>query len=156
MTVIRKLTAEDAGALARLHALSFPSPWTEDAFATMLATPGVRGWGTPDAFLLFRATGDEGEIWALAVDPAARRRGRARALLGHCIANAQADGVGMLFLEVARENAAARALYGHAGFLEVARRPNYYRGTGEGTDGLVLRLDLPRPPEGVETRGGMV
>ncbi|MBI1238042.1 MAG: GNAT family N-acetyltransferase [Alphaproteobacteria bacterium] len=122
----------------------------------MLATPGVRGWGMRDAFLLFRATGDEGEILTLAVDQASRRHGRARALLSRCIVDARADGVRMLFLEVAWENAAARALYGQAGFLEVARRPNYYRGTGEGTDGLVLRLDLPPSPEGVETRGGMV
>ena len=46
-----------------------------------------------------------------------------------------------MLLEVAESNAAARAFYAKAGFVEIHRRPNYYR---DGSAALVLeRVHVP-------------
>ena len=44
-----------------------------------------------------------------------------------------------MVLEVAIGNAAARALYERAGFVEAGRRPRYY---ADGGDALILRARL--------------
>lgn len=56
----------------------------------------------------------------LAVLPAARRRGVARALLAAVEARARARGCCKITLEVLERNARARALYASAGFADVA------------------------------------
>jgi ribosomal-protein-alanine N-acetyltransferase len=58
------------------------------------------------------------------------------------MAQAVAGGAVAMFLEVAEGNAAARALYGAAGFAEAGRRRRYY---ADGGDALVLRRELAAP-----------
>jgi ribosomal-protein-alanine N-acetyltransferase len=54
--------------------------------------------------------------------------------------------VSQLFLEVAEDNAPARALYAQAGFEEVGRRKGYYaRPQSAAVDALVLRRRLRAP-----------
>ena len=49
-------------------------------------------------------------------------------------------GARQCFLEVADTNAAARALYASAGFVEVGRRPGYYRSAGAAPrDAILMR-----------------
>jgi ribosomal-protein-alanine N-acetyltransferase len=60
-------------------------------------------------------------------------------LLHAAEARAAADGARTMFLEVAPENFAARALYASAGYTEVGRRPRYYP---DGSDALVLARPL--------------
>ena len=63
------------------------------------------------------------------------------------VAAAQAGAV-RLFLEVAEDNAAARALYDRAGFRPIGRRKAYYaRPDGGRTDALVLGRDLAMNPD---------
>lgn len=150
------LTIEPLGAgaaceLAALHASSFAAPWRTGEFAALLTRPGIGGMGAARGgplagFILWRIAGREAEILTLAVDPAHRRQGLARALLGAATGLAGLAGATSLFLEVAEDNAAARALYREAGFAQVARRRGYYRreehrGAGR-MDALVLRCDL--------------
>jgi ribosomal protein S18 acetylase RimI-like enzyme len=80
------------------------------------------------------------DIAAIGVLDAWRRGGIGRALLAHCEAQARAAGATGLMLEVAEDNAAARAFYGGAGFAEAGRRRGYYRARpGEGArDALVF------------------
>jgi ribosomal-protein-alanine N-acetyltransferase len=47
-----------------------------------------------------------------------------------------------MLLEVDAHNEAALAFYRRHGFLEISRRPGYYRA---GTDAVVLARDLPPP-----------
>jgi ribosomal-protein-alanine N-acetyltransferase len=78
--------------------------------------------GRVAGFLVTRSTGpDEREILNLAVDPAARRLGIARALLEAELASAS----GAWFLEVRASNGAAQALYVGLGFRISGRRENY-------------------------------
>ncbi|SIO40349.1 ribosomal-protein-alanine N-acetyltransferase [Rhodovulum sp. ES.010] len=135
-------------ALAALHALCFtyPRPWTSAEFAALLATPDTWLTGDATAFALGRAVAGEAELLALAVHPAARRRGLGRARLAGFEAGAQTRAAGEAFLEVAADNAAARALYQAAGYREAGRRPGYYAAPdGRRVDALVLRKALAAP-----------
>jgi ribosomal-protein-alanine N-acetyltransferase len=50
-----------------------------------------------------------------------------------------------MHLEVADDNAAARALYRKLGYEEAGRRHAYYVGEGGSVDAIVMRRTLPRP-----------
>jgi ribosomal-protein-alanine N-acetyltransferase len=92
-----------------------------------------------------RAIAGEAEVLTLAVEPAHRRRGAARALLRGALAQATAAGAEQAFLEVAADNAAALALYREEGFEEAGRRAGYYQRPGaRAVDALVLRRSLKR------------
>jgi ribosomal-protein-alanine N-acetyltransferase len=115
-------------ALARLHAAAFTEdrPWSAAEFASLLALPGTLLLGDDRAILLGRVTLDEAEILTLATDPDHRRQGLAASLLARFEAEARARGAHRTFLEVAEDNAPARALYEGRGYREVGRRPAYY------------------------------
>jgi [ribosomal protein S18]-alanine N-acetyltransferase len=132
--------------LASLHAAAFtsPPPWSEAAFASLLVDPAVTLLATPDArgFLIGRQVADEAEILTLATHPEVRRRGLARALVVQFLEAARAGGATRVHLEVAEDNAAARALYAACGFAETGRRPAYYRDAA-GRPGAALLLRRP-------------
>lgn len=114
--------------LARLHGLAFSTTraWSADEFATLLAQRGTVIAGDARGFALLRVTLDEAEVLTIATDPAHRRQGLARAALARAEGLAQDLGAGAVFLEVAEDNAPARALYVQAGYTAVGRRPGYY------------------------------
>ena len=136
--------------LALLHAVAFesPPPWSEAAFASLLSDRGVHLLTTPDAhaFLLGRVVAGEAEILTLATHPAARRQGHARALVARFLTAAQRAGAERVFLEVAEDNAPARALYAGCGFSAAGRRPGYYRSAaGAPVAALILARGLDAP-----------
>lgn len=131
-------------ALARLHAAAFtrPRPWSAAEFAALCASPGTRLLAAAEGFALLRVTAGEAELLTLAVAPAARRRGLGARLLAAALTAAGDAGADEIFLEVAADNAAARALYADAGFAAVGQRPAYF----DGTDAVVMRRALTDPP----------
>lgn len=141
---LRRAQIGDAAALARIHQAAFEHPWSQADFSTYLASDLVWVIGEPVVgFLLIRAVGDEAEILTLAVDPAARRNGHARALLAAAKQDLMAQGVARVFLEVAADNPAALALYQHAGFEMIGLRKGYYRrDTGPNMDAKLLSCAL--------------
>lgn len=137
----------DPAALAHLHARCFarPRPWSEAEFTAMLGTRGTFLLARQSGFLLGRALAGEAELLTLAVDPDARRAGTGRALTAEFADTARAAGATDAFLEVAADNAAARALYAAQGWLEAGLRRGYY---GPGADAVVMRLALGADQEG--------
>lgn len=121
----------------------FGEAWTHSQCTGTLIVPGV--WMTlalhgdePAGFSLARVVMDEAELLLLAVRPTYRRRGVGSALLQRFCATANARGARRLLLEM-REGNTAAALYKAAGFEQVGRRANYYRGLGSSTlDALTL------------------
>jgi ribosomal-protein-alanine N-acetyltransferase len=133
-------------ALAALHAEAFDTPWSAEAFAALLAQPGVILEASPDGFVLVQVAADEAEVLTLVVRAAARRKGVATALVETAARRAALVGAGRLFLEVAEDNLAAMALYARLGFKPVGRRPRYYaRASGPAVDALLLARNLPAP-----------
>ena len=84
--------------------------------------------------------GSSGRIYSLAVDHDHRGRRVGRQLLTGMVDQLAARGVGRVFLEVDRTNAAAIRLYERLGFHTTGTRPDYY---GPGRDALRMRRDLP-------------
>lgn len=83
--------------------------------------------------------GDIAELQRIGVLPAMRRTGVATALLDEVVAQAPGTGANRLLLEVRDDNAGALGFYAARGFVEIDRRPRYYR---DGTTAVVLRLPL--------------
>ncbi|WP_417525121.1 ribosomal protein S18-alanine N-acetyltransferase [Marinovum sp.] len=132
-------------ALAALHGAAFaPSRgWSAKEFEAFIADPACLLVTRPAGFALARVTLDEAELLTIATDPGQRRQGTARALLAELLTALPARGAETLFLEVAEDNAAARALYDSAGFAEAGRRRGYYsRPQGPAADALILRRAL--------------
>lgn len=128
-----------APVFAALHRRAFPhGPWDEASFATLLAQPGMHGFlDERGGFLLLRIVLDEAEIITIGVT--APRQGIATALLAQGIAACRAACAAKIHLEVAEDNAPARALYAAHHFSQTGRRRAYY---ANGAAALTLALDL--------------
>lgn len=134
---------EAAERLATLHAIAFETAWDAPAFANLLNQAGVTALETAEGFILMRVVADEAEILTLAVRPQDRNAGLGMTLVRQGAVVAATQGATRLFLEVAQDNAAARALYARAGFKDAGRRVGYYaRPDGSRIDALVLAQDL--------------
>jgi ribosomal-protein-alanine N-acetyltransferase len=135
-----------------MHLAAFPEdPWDAAALERILALPGGFGYvawreGAPAGFTLARDLGGEVEVLSVGVLPGWRRRGIGRALLDAVVAEAQRRCAGSLVLEVATENDAARELYAACGFVQVGRRPRYYRRPDGRADALILRRPVTGEP----------
>ena len=147
---LRPAVDADAEILARLHGLAFPEdPWERQALSRLLALPKMHARlafsdRKPIGFLLALVVGGEAEVLTLCVDPQARRRGVARALLVDLYAVARVARSSRIVLEVAADNETARALYAAEGFAAVGRRPFYYRrAAAAAADALILARPLP-------------
>ncbi|MEM6759300.1 MAG: GNAT family N-acetyltransferase [Pseudomonadota bacterium] len=123
--------------------------WTAAEFADMLGAAHTRLTHLPDGFALWRAVADEAELLTIAVDPSSQRQGRGTTLMQmwhrHAARVAQ-----HAFLEVADDNAAARALYHKCGYVQIAQRAKYYARPNGRTDALILRRDLTRVADSVK------
>jgi [ribosomal protein S18]-alanine N-acetyltransferase len=148
---VERATPEDVLALAALEAACFSHPWTADQLSAELALgpPGevllARGprAGAGEgpklgAYCAYRVVLDEMQVMNVAVDPAWRRRGVARFLLGLAMRRAARSGARTALLDVRAGNLAALALYASLGFEPVGVRRGYYSVPPE--DALVLRL----------------
>ena len=126
--VLRPATPGDLPAVLKIERESFPgSPWKTEDFAADECTVAV----IEDyviGFIVSRQTFPaaagapaEREILNLAVATRFRKLGIATALIRHELARNAVH-----FLEVRESNHAAQSLYRKLGFVEVARRPQYY------------------------------
>lgn len=124
--------------MAALHSAAMRDrPWTAAEFEGLLSA-GARAIGAPEAFALYRIAADEAELLTIATNPGMRRLGLARTLLSHVHRAARDAGANRVFLEVAGSNTAARALYDTSGYVEVGRRPDYYRTRSGGREAAIV------------------
>jgi [ribosomal protein S18]-alanine N-acetyltransferase len=137
-----------AGTLSALHGSCFrEDPWDIQAIAGIMGIAGSFGriaWEDeqPIGFILALDLTEQCEILSFGVLPEWRRAGCGSALLGSMCSEAMQRSMRSIVLEVAADNAAARALYAARGFIAVGCRPNYYRRAGRCIDAFVLRLPL--------------
>ena len=124
--------------LAILHAKCFPhKPWSAADFAD-LKKSGCEIIASQNGFVVYRQTLDEAEIITIGVAPDARRTGIAAAMLGIIEADLKKSGAKHIFLEVAADNAPARALYEQNGYVQIGVRSKYY----DGVDAITMRKDI--------------
>jgi ribosomal-protein-alanine N-acetyltransferase len=148
--VIRLLRPGRARACARLQAEGFAQPWSAEEMAALIASSSTVGAAALDpvsgrlrGFILSRLAGDEAEILTIAVDTEHQGRGAGRALLSENLRQAANAGAKAMFLEVAKDNAPALALYERFGFVKVGERAGYYRrADGTRATAIVMRKPL--------------
>ncbi len=160
MLSVEPMTFTDLDSVLAIERASFPTPWSRGAFLYELKENQVaRCWaaravGEVVGYLCVWEVGSELHITNLAVHPAWRRRGIARALLGAILEDARRRGLTGALLEVRPTNQEARGLYERFGFRVVGSRKGYYYDTGE--DALVMEAALSPAPVGnrVHPEGG--
>jgi ribosomal-protein-alanine N-acetyltransferase len=146
---VRPATDADVDAIAASEAANLgPDAWSPGLVAEgvagrlptvhyLVAEEGGRVVGHAVASL----AGDIAELQRIAVAEGHRRRGVAAALLARVLALAGESEADRVLLEVREDNASALAFYAAQGFVEVDRRPRYYR---DGATAVVLRRALDR------------
>jgi ribosomal-protein-alanine N-acetyltransferase len=149
---------DDLDAVLAIERQSFSMPWSRGSFLYELQQNRVaRCWVMrADArvvgYLCLWEIGEELHITNIAVDPAERRRGIARALLGSVLDDAGRRKLRLCALEVRPTNIEARRLYESFGFAVVGRRKGYYYDTGE--DALVMETRLKGEGATTDRPGG--
>ena len=113
--------------MARIHAASFDKPWPALDMAVHVERDLCLGTGEPlSSFAIIRRSDVDAEVLTIATDPQARGQGLAGTVLTAVAKTLFDDNLRSLFLEVAEDNASARALYKRLGFQPIGRRPGYY------------------------------
>ena len=83
--------------------------------------------------------GELAELFSVAVDPAARGRGAASALMESTLRRLRRRGIARISLVVKATNHRARAFYQRYGFEKVRKAPRYYE---DGADGWRMAKNL--------------
>ncbi|WP_310964990.1 GNAT family N-acetyltransferase [Nocardioides terrisoli] len=148
VVAVRAATPADGDAVVGLEdgclgADAWPRGLVEEGLAGTL--PTVRYLVADDAVdgvvghAVVSVAGDIAELQRIAVAPSWRRRGVATSLLAAVQDAGRGGGADRLLLEVRAENAGALGFYARSGFVEIDRRPRYYR---DGSTAVVMRLPL--------------
>jgi [ribosomal protein S18]-alanine N-acetyltransferase len=162
---IRPLSYSDLPQVLAIERRSFPTPWSLAMFVLELSRPSgvclaaveqvLEGRNGDDsepsrvgeqrllAYLICSRYADDWHIMNIAVDPTARRRGLATAMVEELFARAGRDRG--YTLEVRTSNSPAIALYEQFGFRPAGVRRRYYQDTGE--DALIMWRLVEPPPE---------
>lgn len=130
--------------IALLERECFADPWSQQSIASELHNPLSLWLVAQEGQTLLGYVGsqtclDETDMMNIAVFPASRRQGVARALIEALVSALRERGSKQLTLEVRVSNGPARQLYESLGFLQVGLRKNYYRNPKE--DALILRKE---------------
>ncbi|NEN77400.1 GNAT family N-acetyltransferase [Nocardioides zeae] len=134
--MLRPARTADVARVALLEADLFGrDAWSEEQIGAELSAPGRAMLVAEDpadrsgvaGYAVLGVQGDLADLLRIGVDPTLRRTGVASALLAHLLGAARAAGAERMLLEVSEANTGAAAFYAARGFVEIHRRPRYYR-----------------------------
>ena len=141
---IVKMNSSHVPQIARLEEICFSEPWSEKSIASELENT-LSLWlvaldgETVAGYIGSQTVMDETDMMNVAVHPEYRRQGIGEALVMALIRQLQQTGSRNLSLEVRTSNVSARNLYEKLGFIQVGKRPRYYRNPRE--DAYILRKE---------------
>ncbi|QIA26327.1 ribosomal protein S18-alanine N-acetyltransferase [Thermaerobacter sp. PB12/4term] len=154
---IDPMTPGDLPLVLAIERRSFPTPWSERAFASELrdnlyadyivARRGHRLVGYAGMWCIL----DEAHVTTIAVDPEFRGRGIGNRLLTALEERALRYGCRRMTLEVRVSNHVAQRLYLRHGFRPCGIRRGYYVDNGE--DAIIMWRDRLDPPGPVAAEG---
>ncbi len=148
---LRPLQLDDLDDVLVIDRLSLPTPTKAAVYRyelaqnklahyQALAVVGNGRMPTLIGFAGYWRMGDEIHVSMIAVHPDWRGRGLGELLLLNQLFDAAAMNADQVTLEVRASNKVAQALYAKYAFVEVGRRPRYYKDTGEAA--VLMTLDL--------------
>ncbi|MGB0907062.1 MAG: GNAT family N-acetyltransferase [Maricaulaceae bacterium] len=143
--MIAPLRSEHAERAAVIHAESFETGWSAETLSGHINNDLCLGISQGDelcGFIILRSAADQADIVTIAIAKTARRKGLANRLLEAAEQTASQQGVELIFLEVAEDNAAAIALYKSARYDAIGKRPAYYRRENGRVAALTFRKTL--------------
>jgi len=144
MMQIVQMQTQHTPQVAQLERECFSSPWSEGSIAGELENP-LSLWlvcvddGRVLGYVGSQTVLGETDMMNVAVAHDARRQGIAQKLIEALAEQLKVQGSHCLTLEVRASNAPAIGLYRKLGFIQVGRRPGYYRNPKE--DALILRKE---------------
>lgn len=142
---ITEMKAHHVPQVAELEKLCFGDPWSENSIAGEL-THDYSFWlvaeedGRVVGYIGSQIVFPDADMMNVAVHPDHRRLGIGQILVDTLAAELKHMDCKNLTLEVRASNTPAIALYEKLGFVQVGRRPNYYRNPKE--DALILCRNL--------------
>jgi len=145
--VLRRMRASDIPIVAEMERAAYEFPWTEGIFRDCLRVGYdcrvLEGdGGVLQGYVILSVAVAESHLLNLCVHPDCRRCGLGRDMLRFAMTQARIAGAERMFLEVRPSNKAALALYADEGFVEIGRRPRYYRSRAGREDAVVLAREL--------------
>ena len=145
MIEIRRMKLEDVPEVVEIDRSSFALPWTERSFKyEVQENQAARCWVTivderVASMLVLWIIVDEAHIATIATHPQFRRRGFAKKMLMKSLVAAREEGAQKALLEVRARHVVAQKIYCDIGFVDVGRRPMYYRDNGE--DAVLMTME---------------
>jgi [ribosomal protein S18]-alanine N-acetyltransferase len=142
---LRALTEPDLDAVEVIEQASYPTPWSRSMLAGEISKPSSVALGafTPEqglvGYLIASRYVDAWHVMNVAIDPAFRRRGIAKALMERLFAVTGSDQRRGYTLEVRVSNTEATRLYERLGFRAHGIRRAYYTDNRE--DALIMWRD---------------
>lgn len=131
---LRVAGPDDLELFAALEAEVFAEdPWTPYMIAEELSSPASRYWIATDesgdvvGYGGAKVGGDQADVMTIGVRPHARGQGIGATILGELLAWSREAGAREIFLDVRPSNEGAIGLYESRGFVEIGRRPRYFR-----------------------------
>ncbi len=140
---IKRLSEENAAAVAEIEKLCFSHPWSEATVCSEIKSGFSDFFGAFEeeklaGYIGGRTIAGETEIFNVAVSPEFRRKGIAKALIGKFIETVREKETQVIFLEVRTSNLFAISLYEKSGFVFCGIRKDYYTDPKE--NALLMRL----------------
>jgi len=143
--IIRPMTRSDIAQIVLLETRIFPDPWPAAAFEEELGRDYrvimVAEINTTLAgYAGYIIAAGEAQLTNIGVAPEFRGKSVAKLLLKNILEIGKKAGCDYIFLDVRPSNKAAINLYVKSGFIELYRRPSYYRIPPE--DAIVMVKNL--------------
>lgn len=146
LTSYRRMLTEDIERVVRLECAVHSHPWTSGNFADSLEA-GYHCWilerGRELAgYGVVSVAAGEAHLLNITIAPDWQRMGYGVELTEFLLKLSRDYGASRIYLEVRPSNTAARRLYAHSGFAEIARRRAYYPAVTGREDAIVMERSL--------------
>ncbi|SYZ72790.1 Ribosomal-protein-alanine acetyltransferase [Candidatus Zixiibacteriota bacterium] len=142
---IRPMRPCDIAPITLIETRIFSDPWPMTAFEEELQRENggffvAESDGTVTGYIGYIIAAGEAQIINVGVAPEFQGKSIAKRLISHIFKIAEKEDCEYIFLDVRPSNTAAISLYRQFGFVELYRRPGYYRLPNE--DAIVMVKNL--------------
>ncbi|SEO82197.1 ribosomal protein S18-alanine N-acetyltransferase [Nitrosovibrio sp. Nv6] len=146
MPQIRRMVPADLDAVVAIEREVFLFPWTRGNFSDSIDSGYyclvLEQGGDIFGYGVMSIGAEEAHLLTLSIAASAQHKGWGEKLLRRFIHIAREQRALTMFLDVRESNHAAARLYERIGFIQIARRRDYYPAMGGREDSLVMELVL--------------